>query len=314
MKSKKTGLKNKPKIFLIGCGAWGKNHLDGLRDLAKKKIISFGGVIEKDLKSRQEITKKYKVSVFADLTRDILEQADAFDIVTPAKTHFEIAKKCLLCAPVFIEKPLTLSRKTSTALQKLSKKSGHKIFCGHIYRFSPSARKLKGIIEKSKTKPVYAEANFLSRPEKLPNDCGILFSEPHPLDIFDFLFEKEPECLSAKISKSPGAEFEDNAALILRYGKNLGAAINLSWTALPKTRSLTLFFPDKKIYADFVLEKIFITSKKGTKEIRCAGSARPLELELKKFADLLSGRLRDYPDGKVGARIVKIIENILWTK
>lgn len=300
---------NKPKILLIGAGKFGWNHLLVWQKLARRGLVSFVGVVEKDAAKRKKIGA-LKVPVFGELTDDILKTVDAVDIVTSAATHYFLAKQCLLHTNVFLEKPMTLSVHEAQKLNKIAAEKKRYLALGHIYRFNGAVQKLKKIQAVSRTKPFFIEAVFIDTPSQLPTDCGILFSDLHSFDILDYLLESAPETIYAVGSRRNATErFENNATVLFRYPNQVDAVVKLSWTGAPKTRSIRLFFPDKTISVDLAEQTITIATAGGMKKISCF-KIMPLEAELANFVEVIKDQPVVYVDGAVGIRIVHLTEEI----
>ncbi len=300
---------NKPKILLVGAGKFGWNHLLAWQKLARRGLVSFIGVVARDANKRKKISA-LKVPVFAELTDDILKTVDTVDIVTPAATHYDLAKQCLLFTNVFLEKPMTLSTHEAKELNKIAAEKKRYLALGHIYRFNGAVQKLKKIMAASPAKPFFIEAAFIDTPSKLPNDCGILFSDLHGFDILDYLLESAPESIYAVGSRSNATErFENNATVLLRYPNQVDAVVKLSWTGVPKSRSMALLFSDKTIVVDLAAQIITIATSRGTKKISCF-KIMPLEAELANFVEVLKKKPVVYVDGTVGARIVHLTAEI----
>ena len=139
----------KIKILLIGAGRFGKNHLRVLKSLDNQNLLSLYGVVVKSEKSKQQIIKEFNVPVFTEITKELLREVDAVDIVTPMDTHFEIVKKCLPFVDVFVEKPLADNYEKAKELMLLSKKHKKRLMVGHIFRFHPLLTLLKKCLPKS---------------------------------------------------------------------------------------------------------------------------------------------------------------------
>lgn len=307
MKSSKM---NKPKILLVGAGKFGWNHLLVWQKLARRGLVSFVGVVVRDASKRKKITA-LKVPTFGRLTDDILKMVDAVDIVTPAATHYVLAKECLLHTNIFLEKPMTLSVHEAQELNKIAAEKKRYLALGHIYRFNGAVQKLKKILAVSRAKPFFIEAAFIDTPPKLPNDCGILFSDLHGFDILDYLLESAPKSIYAIGSSRNATErFESNATVLFQYPNQVDAVIKLSWTGVPKTRSMTLLFPDKRITVDLAEQTIIIATTRDTKKISCF-KVTPLEAELANFVEVIKNKPVVYADGTVGARIVHLTEEIV---
>lgn len=301
MKSSKT---NKPRILLVGVGHFGINHLKDLMRLDKSGKIEFVGVMKN--KTGEKVAQMRGVKVFSSLTDNLLKSVDAVDIVTPPSTHYQLAKKCLEFADVFLEKPITLSVDEGLELQKLSEKKKRVLFLGHIYRFHPSIVKLKEIIRTSSSGPCSIECSFGDLPKKITQDCGILYSDFHGFDIIDYLFGQLPKMIAARgVRRRRDSKFEDDVVVVLEYQSGLRGTVRMSWSMSPKVRNVMVYFQDRIIDVDLISQDILIEKDKKV-EIKKGSGERPLMLELKYFVKVLKGEAIDYPDAVVGTRIVNI--------
>ena len=106
----------KLNIGLIGKGKWGIKIKQKLQKLANVKFVC-----GKNFDYLSKIKKDNINWVF---------------IATPNKTHYKIAKNCLLNnINVFCEKPLCLSEKKANKLIQLANKKKVKIFISDVYDF-----------------------------------------------------------------------------------------------------------------------------------------------------------------------------------
>lgn len=304
MKSSKI---NKPRVLLIGAGAFGWNHLLDWIRLERQGAVSFAGVVARD-PAKQKKIRALKVPVFSTLTTKLLRSVDGVDIVTPAGTHYALAKKCLLYTNVLLEKPMTLSTVEARRLNYLAAGKGRQLMIGHIYRFNGAIQALKKMIAASRTKPFYIETVSVHRPRHLPTDCGVLFSDLHGFDMLDYLLEDAPQTVYA-VGPGSSERFEHNAIVLLRYPAGINAVVKLSWTGAPKTRSMMLLFPDKTMTVDLLQQKITVDTATRHRVFSCF-KIKPLTAELACFGRVLIGGKVAYPDGKVGIRIVRLVEEI----
>ena len=297
---------NRPKILLVGAGNFGRHHLQDLKRLDKEGEIEFVGVVEKGDKSKK-ISQDFGVKTFTVLNGDLLKSVDAVDIATPPATHMAIAKQCLQFADVFLEKPIALDVNGGLELYNLSKKNNRVLFLGHIYRFHPALNMIKQMMQASENAPFFIECIFWDAPEKVPQDCGILYSDLHGLDIIDYLIEQIPETVMAQGKKIRNdSKFEDEVEINLNYPSKLKGVVKLSWVKKSKIRKVSIHFSDKIIEVDLISRDILIKKDGDVKKIKGSGEM-PLELELRHFVEVLKGEKVDFPDGLVGARIVNIV-------
>jgi len=135
-----------PRVVLVGTGRFGKNHLRNLLLLNKKKVLKLIGAVDVDKKLLLSIEKEYKIQTSTEY-RDFLQLADAFDVVTPAASHYKLVKFFLKNNKhVFVEKPLSFSAREANELTSLAKRNRRILQVGHIFRYNSAVYVLKKII------------------------------------------------------------------------------------------------------------------------------------------------------------------------
>lgn len=253
------------------------------------------------------MARREGLDYFSECSKGLLSSLDAVDISTPPSTHFQLAKRCLPYTNVFLEKPIALSVKEALQLDQLAKRYKRVLFAGHIYRFNTCLKTLKQYLDKSATRPFLAVCIMSDKPDVLPDDCGILYSDLHGFDIFDYLFERQPRNLySMGMKLREDSTSHDTVSILMNYGPDLMGEIHLQWNALPKTRRLELYFPDKKLSIDLLAQKISIFEQKKKRIIKMTKPKTPLLNELNFFLSALKDPHSGYPDALLGARIVHI--------
>lgn len=303
--SKISKARGKPRILQIGAGRWGQTHLKVWLELLRRGIIRELIVVERNSDHRQELKKKYGIDAAEHLSAALLQEADGIDIVTQPSTHAELVTESLRYAPVFVEKPLTLTGRSAQSLASVAKRAEYPLFVGHIYRFHPVVRELKLFIGKY-GQPVSIHCQFHDRPEILPKDCGILFSDLHPFDILDYLLDRHPTEMAVQTATVRDG-FETSVGVMMRYAPATSATVQLSWEALPKTRELIVTFPDRTVYADLAAQTL-TTVTPTRRSIKKYPGNGPLSAELTAFVRLIEGKRVEYPHASVGARIVGLVE------
>lgn len=299
------------KILLIGAGKFGENHLRALRQLEKEKKLILVGVVVRSKKSRDAIRKKYGITVFNQLRPDILKKADAVDIVTPASTHYEIVKKCLLYAHVFVEKPLSMTASEGKELEALARRHKKILAVGHIFRFNDAVKKLKKIIQPQKKNLYYIEGKFIGGSGEPARDCGVITSDMHLFDVLDYILDGLPLKIYCRSwTRLKGYKFEDQAAIILDYPGNIHAYLKLGWVKAPKVRSVAFYFSEKEVHADLMKQTITIQENSKKKITLHCFRKRPLRMELEGFIKALQGKRGEYIRADVANRITGIVERV----
>lgn len=296
----------RPRIVLVGTGRFGGNHLRNLMELDKKRIIEFVGVADVDKKALEKIQKKYKIPTSNDYL-DFLDKADAFDIVTPAFTHFEIVNRLLSKGKhVFVEKPLALTYKDSIKLVNLARNSNLILQVGLIFRYNKSVEILKKLTMEEL--PYFVTGRFLQATEP-KTDVGAIFNYLHHFDIIENLFGKKIKSILAKpnlISKK--TNLETNVTVFIEFKNNLKIILTLGWIPVGKFRTIEFFSKSKHVKCDLMNQKIdIIQENKPVKIIQCK-FPEPLNLELKEFVKCIKNKKHPVANGKIGAEVVKIAE------
>src|ERR1700733_10021216 len=118
-------MSDKLKVAVLGVGSLGKEHARIYAEMAAAGQIRFAAVHDVSPQQAAKIAEKYQVPVFISFN-DALLAADAFSVVTPTPTHFEMAKTILAAGKhVLVEKPMTDNAAHAAELVQLaSEKKG----------------------------------------------------------------------------------------------------------------------------------------------------------------------------------------------
>ncbi|HYS12775.1 MAG TPA: Gfo/Idh/MocA family oxidoreductase [Burkholderiaceae bacterium] len=126
------------KVALIGAGAFGTKHLDGIKNIADVEVVS---VIGRDLAKTREVAAQYGVAhAGTDLSDSLaLKELDAVILCTPTQMHAAQTIACLKAGKhVQVEIPLADKLADAEEVVALQRKAGLVAMCGHTRRFNPS--------------------------------------------------------------------------------------------------------------------------------------------------------------------------------
>ena len=298
----------RPKIVLVGTGRFGGNHLRNLVELDKKRIIQLVGVADTDLARLETVQKEYKIKTSVNYL-DFINNADAFDVVTPAFTHHDIVEKLLSKKKhVFVEKPLAFTYSDATKLVKLAKKNNLVLQVGLIFRYNKAVEILKKIIKEKDSYPYYVIGDFLqSTPPK--TDVGAIFNYLHHFDILDNLFGTKIKSVFSQANLfSENPVLETNVTVLIEFINNVKVVLNLGWIPTGKFRTIEFFSKKNHVKCDLMAQKIEVLQKeKPVKIINCKFS-EPLNLELREFVNCIKNKRQPKANGDVGARVIKLAE------
>jgi 2-hydroxy-4-carboxymuconate semialdehyde hemiacetal dehydrogenase len=126
------------KVALVGAGAFGIKHLDGIRNIDGVEVVS---LISRELEATRAVADKYAIAHVSTELDDALAlpEVDAVILCTPTQMHASQAIACLKAGKhVQVEIPLADSWKDAEEVVYLQKEKGLVAMCGHTRRFNPS--------------------------------------------------------------------------------------------------------------------------------------------------------------------------------
>lgn len=126
------------KLALVGAGAFGIKHLDGLNKIDGVEVVS---LIGRRLKPTQEVANQYGIEhVGTDLPEALaLKEVQAVILCTPTQMHAVQAIQCMNAGRhVQVEIPLADSWADCEAVMRTQEETGLVCMVGHTRRFNPS--------------------------------------------------------------------------------------------------------------------------------------------------------------------------------
>lgn len=253
------------KLAVIGCGKWGLNHVRTAHKLLGDNLLLVCDV-NKDVEEKiKQISPniKYSGSIENVFTN---KEVNTVIIATPAETHYEISKMCLINGKnILTEKPLTLLSDEATNLIEIAEKFTKKIMVGHVLLFHPAVVKLKTLIDDGligNLQYIYSNRLNLGTIRKEEN---ILWSfAPHDVSVIQHLIGEKPVNIYAKGAAFLQENIEDTTLTFLKYNNNINAHIFVSWLHPFKEQRLVII-GDKgmMVFEDSLKEEKLKFYKKG---------------------------------------------------
>lgn len=230
----------KIRVGVIGIGNMGKHHA---RIYHEHDDVELAAISDIDENLGMKLSKQYNCKYYnnyVDLLKD--KEISAVSIVVPTKLHKKVALDAIRYKKnILLEKPIAETIEDANEIIKSAKKSGIKLFIGHIERFNPAVQKLKQVISEGRIGKV---TSIIARRVGLPpskiNDTNVLLDlAVHDIDIINYLLEKEPEIVNATSYNSVIASTKDRAEIFLRHG-DVTSFIQVNWITPIKIRNLAI--------------------------------------------------------------------------
>jgi 2-hydroxy-4-carboxymuconate semialdehyde hemiacetal dehydrogenase len=126
------------KVMVVGPGAFGIKHMDGIQNIDGVEIVTLVG---RTLEKTQAVADKYGIKhVETDFDKALADtEADAVILCTPTQQHASQSIACMKAGKhVQVEIPLADSWADAEEVVKVQKETGLVAMCGHTRRFNPS--------------------------------------------------------------------------------------------------------------------------------------------------------------------------------
>lgn len=236
------------KIGLFGVGHLGKFHIKNWKEIDQIEIVGF---YDPNDKNAEGIIASYGLKRYTDMNQ-LIEDADAIDVVTPTQFHFQVCEAALRKTKhVFVEKPLANNMQEAGALLKLIKEAKVKFQVGHVERFNPAFLAL----DKESLNPMFIEVHRLAQFNPRGTEVSVILDLMiHDIDIILSIVKSDIKQISAS-GVSVMTETPDIANVRIEFHNGCVANLTSSRISLKKMRKMRLFQKDAYIGVDFLEKK-----------------------------------------------------------
>ena len=231
-------------VGVVGTGHLGSLHA---KMYAEIPAVRLAGVFDQDAGRAAAVAQDCGTSAFASLD-ELFDAVKAVSIVTPTKTHAEIALKAIERGlHVFIEKPITTTIPEARSIVERSTAKNVKVQVGHIERFNPAILAL----EKYNVRPMFVESHRLSQFNPRGTDVAVVLDLMiHDIDIILSLVGSPVQTIEAN-GVSVVSDNLDIANARLQFENGCVANVTASRISQKKMRKMRMFQKDAYISVDF---------------------------------------------------------------
>lgn len=314
-------------IGIIGYGYWGPNIVRNFSATEGAKVLSLCDCSQQAMERARRLYPN--IAVTADC-RDVLTSPDidAVAVITPVRTHFELAKNALENGKhVFVEKPFTATVAQAEELIALAEKHNRTIMVDHTFIFTGAVKKIKQLINEKVMGDLYYYDSIRVNLGLFQPDVNVIWDlAPHDFSIMDFLIDEKPAAVSA-CGKAHVNGHEDTAYVTVKFNNNMIAHFNVNWLSPVKIRT-TLIGGEKKmlLWNDLEADEKIKVYDKGidVKNRETANTLRvnyrsgdmyaprveqveALKLETEYFVQCASSGERPINGGEAGLRVVRLL-------
>ena len=318
------------RCTLVGTGYWGRHYARILSE-----CFDLRWIVDTNAETLAPFQTLYpKSTCTTDLSRALGSDVDVVCIVTPASTHFALARQCLLAKKhVFVEKPLTIDPEHSAELVRLADASGLRLMTGFTFLFVPAVVRAREMLPDIGR--LYYMTSRRTNLGPVRRDVSVVWDlVPHDIAVF-CAWDPSPVVSVSAVGSTFLSSKPDAVTSTLQFASGAQGSIFASWAEPRKVRELVLVGSDATIVVDDVDVKAPLTvyrkglrtanllppadefgsfklqTSQGDMELPALPAVEPLRAKLQHLA--LCVRDPSYAcqsDGRLGHRVTQILHAI----
>jgi UDP-N-acetylglucosamine 3-dehydrogenase len=228
-------------VAVVGAGTMGLHHARNYDELERADLRA---VVDPDLERAERVAARFSCSAYATVNDLLAGEPDlaAASVAVPTNLHHAVASRLLGAGKhVLVEKPIATSVAEADDLVTQADEAGVVLAAGHVERFNPAVRALKGRIEARAMGDVLS---LVARrvgvfPARAEDANVILDLAIHDVDVFRYLLDAErPDEIYCNAGKARNGVY-DFADVFLRFGA-VGCLLQVNWLTPVKIRSLAV--------------------------------------------------------------------------
>ena len=301
-----------PRVAVIGCGEFGRNHVRVYRELG----AHIAGVYDSEPARRRRIAAEFGVPAL-DGIEHLAGRVDAASVAVPTVSHAQVG--CALLAQgidVLVEKPMASSLADADELIASARRHDRILQVGHVERFNPGL----AAVQPHVSRPLFFEVHRLGIFSPRSLDVDVIYDVMiHDLDILLTLVG-EPVTDVRAVGIPVVTRRVDIAHARLEFAGGAVANVTASRVSTERVRKLRFFQTHEYLSVDF--------ARRDAVRIRVADSAapgppqfnfeklpaepiEPLRVELAAFLDAVESRKTPLVDGAAGRRALELADRVM---
>lgn len=250
------------RVAVVGAGVFGRNHLRVYRELEQAGCaVELAAVVDPDAGARAKAETEFGVRGFATIAecmawaRAEKKWIGAASVCVPTAHHAACARELMACGiDVLIEKPMAASLEEADAIVRAAHELGRVVQVGHLERFNPAVRAVRGLL----SRPLFFEVHRLSvfTPRSLDVDV-VLDLMIHDLDIV-MSFVASPVREVRAVGLPVLSDKVDIANVRLEFENGCVANFTASRVSTERVRKMRFFQPHQYLSLDFARQDLLV--------------------------------------------------------
>lgn len=244
----------KIKCAVIGVGYLGRFHAQKINQIENAELIY---VCDLDKKAADLVASELNVSPCYDY-KTILSDVDAVCIAATTKSHYEIAKNCLMAGVhVLVEKPITETVAQANELITLAKQHKVKLQVGHLERFNSVRMALTQHLDN----PKFIESQRIAPFKPRGTDVNVILDLMiHDIDILQSIVNSSIKSIDAHGTPILSQDI-DIANARIKFENGCVANVTASRVSFKSERKTRIFQENSYISIDYQNKKLAVFEK-----------------------------------------------------
>lgn len=312
----------RPRIAVLGCGAWGINHVRVWHELGHLGLICDPDPARLEAARAAAPGAEVRSDPHQVLAREDIE---AVVIASPAVTHADLAVAAIDAGKdVLVEKPLAISVWDAEKVVDLAAARGRVLMVGHVLEYHPATVRLRELVETgSLGKVLYLYSNRLNFGRVRTEENALWSFAPHDIALFLRLLGELPTEVAARGGAYLSDGVADTTLMSLRFPRSVQAHVFVSWLHPFKEHRLVVVGDERMAVFDDTApwdEKLLVyphrvdwvggrvpVARKAAADVVPLDPGEPLRLECEAFVEAVRSRARPLTDGGSGLAVLRIL-------
>ncbi|MGA9603570.1 MAG: Gfo/Idh/MocA family oxidoreductase, partial [Methyloceanibacter sp.] len=301
------------RVAVVGTGYFGRFHANHYSRNPRAKLVA---VVDANEERARAVAAEFGAEPAFDY-RSVIGRVDAASVAVPTTLHYEVARPLIEAGiNVLIEKPITETVESATALTKLAEERNVVLQVGQIERFSSSYRALSTLI----ADPLYFESYRIApwKPRGIEVDV-ILDLMIHDIDMIMGLVPSRVTTVDAVGTPVLGRSI-DLANARITFESGCVANVTASRVSYKTERRMRVFARHQYFNCDLGEGKIFGYRLRGdpmTQGLAAIGTETheiqkedSLANEIDSFLDCIATGKKPLVDGRAGSEALRVASMI----
>lgn len=307
------------RVAIVGCGAWGKNHVRTHASLG-----TLAAVVDPDPSVAQAHADTYGVraATFDEVLAD--PEIDAVVVAAPAADHARLAEAALGAGKhVFVEKPLALTVEDAERVVAAAAEADRILMVGHLLQYHPAFLALRQMVDDGSLGELrYLYSNRLNLGQFRQEENALWSFAPHDLSMILSLVGEEPSEVSATGAVFLSAEVADVTTTHLAFPGGPRAHVFVSWLHPFKEQRLVVVgseamavFDDRNEWDEKLVVFRHGVDWSGGRPMPVRAESEPVALEVSEplkdecqhFLDCIASGEAPRTDGAEGLRVLRVL-------